>query len=60
MKPLNEYVKTVYPFLGSVIYSITVYEIISSRIHQDKIYDPEQRTFWVNIINNSIQMAIVR
>ena len=59
MKPLNDYVKTVCSFLESVIYSITVYEAISSKIHQDKIYDPEQRAFWINIINNSIQMAIV-
>lgn len=59
MEPLNAYVKTVYPFLENVIYSITVYEVVSSRIHQDKTFDPYEREFWVNIINNSIQMAIV-
>jgi len=49
----------VYPFLENVIYSITVYEVVTSHIHQNKIFDPYEREFWVNIINNSIQMAIV-
>ena len=59
MKPVNDYITTVYPLLEDILYSITLYKTISGRIKQDASYDPYEREFWVDIMNNSIQMAII-
>ncbi len=59
MKPFSDFVATVYPFLENVLYSIALYKTISDRIYQDVFIDVCQRELWVNVINNSIQMAVI-
>lgn len=59
MRPINDYVATVIPFLENIIYSIALYRAIGKKIQQDKVFEVYQREFWVRIMNNSVQMAIV-
>ena len=60
-EPISDYIKEVYPVLERILYNIAAYKTIQSFISKDDslIENPYEQEFWVEMLNNAIQMAII-
>ena len=60
--PITDYISEVYPILKHILYNITAYRTIISRIQVPNdtiIENPYRQEFFVNMLNNAIQIAII-